>query len=102
MTTLSQACGSCGRRLRQADRADRIYCSGRCRMRALRARTGKPDAALQDLAASIERFLEGRFLRNASIDTRAPPESADEDLEVILAIAVDARERLSGSQKSDK
>ena len=102
LTTLSQACGSCGRRLRGADRADRIYCSGRCRMRALRARSGKPDAGLQDLAASIERFLGGRILRNASVDTRAPAELVDEDIEVILTIAVDTRDRVLRSQKSDK
>ena len=96
-----RACGSCGRRLRGTDRADRIYCSGRCRMRALRARSGTPDAGLQELAASIERFLEGRFLRNGSVDSRISEESVDADVGVILAIAVDTRDRVLRSEGSD-
>lgn len=91
---LSRACASCGRRVRAGDRADRMYCSGRCRMRAMRARSGAPNARLQELAATIERFLEGRFLRNASVDTRTAAEWVDGEVETIIAIAVDTRDRI--------
>lgn len=93
-------CASCGCRLRSGDRTDRTYCSGKCRMRAMRARRA-PDPQLQALSQAIERFLEGRVLRGGTVAARTPVDLLDSNLEGILAMAIDLMKDPT-AQESDK
>lgn len=58
--------------------------------------SSNPNARLLETAATIERFLEGRFLRSSSVDTRTAADSIDGEVETIIAIAVDTRDRILG------